>query len=100
MKVKSRGRLVSAGRSFGYLALVPESTWAPVACVVVYCVRPDGEVVNDVMQLPIAQTLQNKVNYRFSGFIHKVQSNIWPNSEVRKINAQQSGIQANSKNIT
>lgn len=65
VKVKSRGQVVSAGKSSGVLALVPEITWAPLACIIVYCVHPSGEIVNDVIQLPIIQTLKNQVIYLF-----------------------------------
>uniref|UniRef100_A0A665UQQ5 CD109 molecule n=1 Tax=Echeneis naucrates TaxID=173247 RepID=A0A665UQQ5_ECHNA len=61
LKVKSRGQVVSAGTSSGNLTLAPEASWAPQACVLVYCIRPDGEIVNDVLQLPITQTLRNMV---------------------------------------
>ncbi|XP_075940084.1 CD109 antigen [Anarhichas minor] len=65
--VKSRGQVVSAGRSMaGDLSLVPEVTWAPLACIIVYCVHPSGEIVNDVVQLPMTQTLQNKVSLSWS----------------------------------
>ncbi len=66
VKVKSRGQVVSAGKSSGDLTLVPEITWAPLACIIAYCVHPNGEIVNDVIQLPITQTLQNRVIYFFS----------------------------------
>ncbi|XP_035986277.1 CD109 antigen [Fundulus heteroclitus] len=64
--VKARGQLVSAGRSSGDLTLVPGASWAPLASIVVYCVRPDGEVVSDVIHLPMARFLQNKVSLRWS----------------------------------
>ncbi|KAM7368320.1 hypothetical protein PAMP_014548 [Pampus punctatissimus] len=64
--VKSRGQMVSAGKSSGDLTLVPEITWAPLACIIVYCVHPNGEIVNDVLHLPITQTLQNKVSLSWS----------------------------------
>ncbi|KAF3850306.1 hypothetical protein F7725_020025 [Dissostichus mawsoni] len=60
-QVMSRGQVVSAGKSSGVIVLFPESTWAPVACIIVYCVHPSGEIVNNVMHLPITQTLQNQV---------------------------------------
>lgn len=43
--------------------MVPEVSWAPLASIIVYCVHPTGEVINDVIHLPIAQFLQNKVTY-------------------------------------
>lgn len=61
--MKSRGQLVSAGRSSADLVLVPEVSWTPLACISVFCVHPSGEVVNDVIQLPVAQFLQNKVSH-------------------------------------
>ncbi|XP_028253770.1 CD109 antigen [Parambassis ranga] len=64
--VKSRGRLVSAGTSSGNLTLIPEVSWAPLACIIVYCVLPNGEIVNDVIQLPISQFLKNKVSLSWS----------------------------------
>ncbi|XP_054475011.1 CD109 antigen [Anoplopoma fimbria] len=70
--VKSRGQVVSAGRSMGgVLPLVPEVSWAPLACIIVYCVDPHGEIINDVMQLPITQTLQNKVSLSWSDAMRK-----------------------------
>ncbi|TDH00772.1 hypothetical protein EPR50_G00191930 [Perca flavescens] len=64
--VKSRGQVVSAGKSSGVVTLVPEITWAPLARIIVYCVRPNGEIVNDVMQIPITQTLKNQVSLSWS----------------------------------
>lgn len=64
VKVKSRGQVVSAGKSPANVTLLPEFSWAPLAHVLVYCVRPSGEIVNNVMQLPVAQTFQNKVKGR------------------------------------
>lgn len=53
---------MSAGKTSGALTLLPETSWAPVACITVYCVQPSGEVVNDVIQLPVMQTLRNQVS--------------------------------------
>ncbi|XP_043962935.1 CD109 antigen isoform X3 [Gambusia affinis] len=64
--VKSRGQVVSAGSSSGDVSLVPTASWAPLASVVVYCVHPGGEVINDVIHLPITHFLQNKVSLRWS----------------------------------
>ncbi|CAK6980420.1 CD109 antigen%2C partial [Scomber scombrus] len=64
--VKSRGQIVSAGNSSGDLTLVPETTWAPFACIIVYCVLPNGEIVNDIIKLPITQALQNQVSLSWS----------------------------------
>lgn len=61
VKVKSGMQVVSAGKSSGAVSVVPDMTWAPVACIIVYCVNPSGEIINDVIQLPITQNLKNKV---------------------------------------
>ncbi|KAK5903091.1 hypothetical protein CgunFtcFv8_006901 [Champsocephalus gunnari] len=74
--VMSRGQVVSAGKSSRVVVLFPESTWAPVACIIVYCVHPSGEIVNNVMNLPITQTLQNQVSLSWS------ESKREPNEEV------------------
>ncbi|XP_029705401.1 CD109 antigen [Takifugu rubripes] len=63
--VKAKGQVVSAGTSTANVSLVPEFSWAPLACILVYCVHPSGEIVNDVMQLPITQTF-NKVSLSWS----------------------------------
>lgn len=64
VKVKAKGQVVSAGTSPANVSLVPEFSWAPLACILVYCVHPSGEIVNDVMHLPITQTF-NKVKGTF-----------------------------------
>ncbi|XP_071388366.1 CD109 antigen [Centroberyx affinis] len=64
--VKSRGQIVSAGKASGSLSLTPEDSWAPRACIIVYCVRPDGEIINDVLELPINQVLKNQVSVSWS----------------------------------
>ncbi|XP_014895009.1 CD109 antigen [Poecilia latipinna] len=69
--VKSRGQVVSAGRSSGDVSLVPEVSWAPLASVIVYCVHPGGEVINDVIHLPITHFLQNKVSLSWSSDLLK-----------------------------
>ncbi|CAN9507342.1 unnamed protein product [Ophioblennius macclurei] len=64
--VKSKGQLLLAGRHSGHLTLYPEASWAPVACVLVYCVSPSGEIINDAIQLPVDQFLQNQVSLNWS----------------------------------
>lgn len=68
VKVKSRGQAISAGKGSPDLTLVPEVSWAPLACIIVYCVHPSGEVINDAIQLPIRQFLQNQVIFHCSFF--------------------------------
>lgn len=68
--------MVSAGKGSGVLTLVPDITWSPLACIIVYCVHPNGEIVNDVIELPIKQTLQNQVIHCFSYLTFLLNSNI------------------------
>lgn len=53
--------MVSAGEGPAPVSLLPGASWAPLACVLVYCVRPTGEVVNDLILLPVRPFLANKV---------------------------------------
>uniref|UniRef100_I3KR40 CD109 molecule n=1 Tax=Oreochromis niloticus TaxID=8128 RepID=I3KR40_ORENI len=69
VKVKSRGQVISAGKGSADLTLVPEVSWAPLACIIVYCVHPSGEIVNDAIQLPIRQFLQNQVSLSWSSAV-------------------------------
>lgn len=64
--VKSKGQILSTGTSSGDLVLEPDFSWTPVASVVVFVVLSDGEIVNDVVQLQIKQSLQNHVTLRWS----------------------------------
>ncbi|XP_054618543.1 CD109 antigen [Dunckerocampus dactyliophorus] len=64
--VKSRGQIVSAGKSSAHITLVPEPAWAPMVSVIVFLVRPDGEVVNDMVRLYISPYLPNKVSLSWS----------------------------------
>ncbi|XP_030260339.1 CD109 antigen isoform X1 [Sparus aurata] len=74
--VKSRGQVVSAGKASGVLTLVPDITWAPLACIIVYCVHPNGEIVNDVIELPIKQMLQNQVSLSWSSTMMRPGNNV------------------------
>uniref|UniRef100_A0AAX7SMA7 CD109 molecule n=1 Tax=Astatotilapia calliptera TaxID=8154 RepID=A0AAX7SMA7_ASTCA len=71
VKVKSRGQAISAGKGSPDLTLVPEVSWAPLACIIVYCVHPSGEVINDAIQLPIRQFLQNQVSLSWSSVVKR-----------------------------
>nr|XP_057942118.1 CD109 antigen isoform X2 [Doryrhamphus excisus] len=64
--VKSRGQIISAGKSSAHLTLTPESSWAPMVAIVVFAVRPDGEVVNDMVRLHITPYLPNQVSLKWS----------------------------------
>ncbi|XP_068199390.1 CD109 antigen [Antennarius striatus] len=64
--VKSRGQVVSVGRSSGGLSLVPEPSWAPMACIMAFYIHDNGEIVNDVVWLPVDPALQNQVSLSWS----------------------------------
>uniref|UniRef100_A0A7N6BA92 CD109 molecule n=1 Tax=Anabas testudineus TaxID=64144 RepID=A0A7N6BA92_ANATE len=56
-------QLVSAGKVSSVLTLVPEFSWSPLACIIVFTVLSNGEIINDMIELPVTQTLQNQVLY-------------------------------------
>ncbi|XP_061609480.1 CD109 antigen isoform X1 [Phyllopteryx taeniolatus] len=64
--VKSGGVIVSAGKGSRQLTLVPEASWTPMISVVVFLVREDGEVVNDVVCLAVHPFLRNQVSVSWS----------------------------------
>ncbi|KAL2081856.1 hypothetical protein ACEWY4_021674 [Coilia grayii] len=75
--VMARGQLLMLGtESSGSFSLIPEHSWAPEACVLVYCVRPDGEIVNDALRVPVHQVLRNTVSLQWS------QHTVSPGEEV------------------
>ncbi|EMP28675.1 hypothetical protein UY3_14223 [Chelonia mydas] len=41
--------------------LKPENSWAPVACISIFYIDENGEVVNDALTLPIQPVLENKI---------------------------------------
>ncbi|XP_029973331.1 CD109 antigen-like [Salarias fasciatus] len=54
--VSSRRQVVTAGtRNSSSLSLTPALSWSPEACVTVYCVLSDGEVISDSVHVPISQ---------------------------------------------
>ncbi|XP_041105310.1 CD109 antigen-like [Polyodon spathula] len=65
--VVSRGQLVAVGKEVSASFLVtPTESWSPAACMVVYYVRDDGEVVNDFLELSISNVFKNKVSLSWS----------------------------------
>ncbi|CAL8314960.1 unnamed protein product [Merluccius merluccius] len=64
--VKSRNKIVESGSGSSPLVLTPEASWAPQVCLVVYYIRANGEVINDVLLLPVPLELQNKVSVSWS----------------------------------
>nr|XP_054597488.1 CD109 antigen isoform X2 [Nothobranchius furzeri] len=55
--VSSQGQVLAAGtKNFSSsLDLMPALSWYPEACVTVYCVSSDGEIVSDSVWIPIDQ---------------------------------------------
>lgn len=48
--------MVSAGtKTSSSFSLTPTLSWSPEACVTVYCILSDGEVISDAAHLPISQ---------------------------------------------
>ncbi|XP_070274330.1 CD109 antigen [Myotis yumanensis] len=65
--VISRGQLMAMGKQNSTtFSLIPENSWAPKACVVVYYIEDDGEIINDVLKIHIQVVFENKVNLFWS----------------------------------
>ncbi|KAF5892202.1 antigen like protein, partial [Clarias magur] len=65
--VTSRGQVVAAGTvTSSNFSLSPDLSWAPRANVLVYCVYPDGEIVNDVLDISFTKILQNNVSVNWT----------------------------------
>ncbi|XP_050993859.1 CD109 antigen [Labeo rohita] len=65
--VMSRGRVVDAGTVFSSsFSLNTDHSWTPLACVIVYHTHPDGEIVNDALQVTFTQVLRNTVSLSWS----------------------------------
>ncbi|XP_028809377.1 CD109 antigen isoform X2 [Denticeps clupeoides] len=65
--VIGRGIVILAGVSQSTsFTLIPTESWAPEACVLVYCVQNNGEIINDVLHIPVQQALRNKVSLNWS----------------------------------
>ncbi|XP_054577629.1 CD109 antigen isoform X3 [Eptesicus fuscus] len=65
--VISKGQLMAVGtQSSTTFSLIPENSWAPKACIIVYYIEDDGEIINDVLKIPIQLDLKNKINLFWS----------------------------------
>lgn len=65
--VVSRGQLVAVGKQNSTaFSLTPENSWAPKACIIVFYMEDDGEIVNDVLKIPVQLDFKNKVNLFWS----------------------------------
>ncbi|XP_036890205.1 CD109 antigen [Sturnira hondurensis] len=65
--VVSRGQLVAVGQQNATaFSLTPENSWAPTACIIVYYIEDDGEIINDILKIPVELVFKNKVNLFWS----------------------------------
>lgn len=65
--VVSKGQLVAVGKqSSRTFFLTPEASWAPKACIIVYYVADDGEIINDVLKIPVQFVFTNKIKLFWS----------------------------------
>ncbi|XP_074093432.1 CD109 antigen isoform X2 [Macrotis lagotis] len=60
--VVSQSQLVAVGKkNSSTFSLTPENSWAPKACIIVYYVGDDGEIINDVLKVPVQLVFKNKI---------------------------------------
>lgn len=72
-QVISKGQLMAVGKqSSTTFSLIPENSWAPKACIIVYYIEDDGEIINDVLKIPIQLDLKNKVRFQVMIFTRKL----------------------------
>ncbi|XP_011842512.1 PREDICTED: CD109 antigen [Mandrillus leucophaeus] len=65
--VVSRGQLVAVGKQNSTIfSLTPENSWTPKACVIVYYIEDDGEIINDVLKIPVQLVFKNKIKLYWS----------------------------------
>ncbi|XP_007943411.1 CD109 antigen [Orycteropus afer afer] len=65
--VVSRGQLVAVGKqNSATFSLTPENSWAPKACIIVYYIEDDGEIINDVLKIPVQLVFKNKIKLFWS----------------------------------
>ncbi|DAA26395.1 TPA: thiolester containing protein II-like [Bos taurus] len=65
--VVSRGQLVAVGKQNSTtFSLIPENSWAPKACIIVYYIEDDGEIINDVLKIPVQLVFKNKIQLFWS----------------------------------
>uniref|UniRef100_A0A8D0XNQ0 CD109 antigen n=1 Tax=Sus scrofa TaxID=9823 RepID=A0A8D0XNQ0_PIG len=65
--VVSRGQLVAVGKqNSSTFSLTPENSWAPKACIIVYYIEDDGEIINDVLKIPVQLVFKNKIQLFWS----------------------------------
>ncbi|XP_076874173.1 CD109 antigen [Brachyhypopomus gauderio] len=61
--VTARGQVVAAGTLYSSVFhLSPTVLWTPLANVLVYCIRSDGEVIDAALEVSFTQVLRNNVS--------------------------------------
>uniref|UniRef100_A0A8C4QW17 CD109 molecule n=1 Tax=Eptatretus burgeri TaxID=7764 RepID=A0A8C4QW17_EPTBU len=66
-QVMARGNMVEFGQvSSKNFQLMPTSSWAPMAKLLLFYVRPDGEVINEVLGLSVEGVFENMVDLNWS----------------------------------
>ncbi|XP_029801089.1 CD109 antigen [Suricata suricatta] len=65
--VVSRGQLVAVGKQNSMtFSLTPENSWAPKACIIVYYIEDDGEIINDVLKIHVQLVFKNEIKLFWS----------------------------------
>ncbi|KAL6086288.1 hypothetical protein STEG23_007297, partial [Scotinomys teguina] len=65
--VVSKGQLLAVGKlNSRNFSLTPEASWTPKACIIVYYVADDGEIINDVLKIPVQFVFKNKIKLFWS----------------------------------
>ncbi|XP_016098299.1 CD109 antigen-like [Sinocyclocheilus grahami] len=86
--VMSRGQVLDAGTVHSSsFSLNTDHSWTPVACVVVYHTLPDGEIVNDALQVTFTQVLRNTLICSTAGaelYLNQLDSEAFQEPRKRK----------------
>ncbi|XP_023373045.1 CD109 antigen [Otolemur garnettii] len=65
--VVSKRQLVAVGKQNSTtFSLTPENSWAPKACIIVYYVEDNGEIINAVLQITVQLVFKNKIKLFWS----------------------------------
>uniref|UniRef100_A0A3Q4AFB4 Uncharacterized protein n=1 Tax=Mola mola TaxID=94237 RepID=A0A3Q4AFB4_MOLML len=63
-QVSSRGQVLAGGtQTSSSFSLMPTVSWSPEACVTVYCILSDGEVISDTAHVHIGQLNNASLNW-------------------------------------
>ncbi|XP_019352416.1 CD109 antigen isoform X3 [Alligator mississippiensis] len=65
--VVSKEQIVAFGKKVTTtFTLTAENSWAPLACIVIFYTSETGEVVNDVLAIPVQPVFENKITVSWS----------------------------------